>query len=64
MIRTGQLNIKRARKSQEKILRAAVDKCKDMDTPLKLAILQNEIAQCELATNLEVLVELNDSEKT
>jgi hypothetical protein len=31
---------------------------------MKLAILQNEIAQGEFSTNVEVQVELNDSEKT
>jgi hypothetical protein len=31
---------------------------------MKLAILQNEIAQGEFAANIEVPVEINDSEKT
>jgi hypothetical protein len=31
---------------------------------MKLAILQNEIAQGEFTANIEVPVELNDSEKT
>jgi hypothetical protein len=35
-----------------------------MDAPMNLAILQNEIAQGEFATNIEVPVELNDSQKT
>jgi hypothetical protein len=35
-----------------------------MDAPMKLVILQNEIAQGEFAANIEVPVELNDSEKT
>jgi hypothetical protein len=61
MIRNGQLNIQWARKSQEKILRAAVDKGEDMDAPMKLAILQNEITQGELAAKIKVPVELNDS---
>jgi hypothetical protein len=64
MIRSGQLNIKRERKSQEKILQATVDKGDDMDAPMKLAILQNKIAQGEFAANIEVPVELNDSDKT
>jgi hypothetical protein len=64
MIRTGPLNIQWERKSQEKILRSAVDKCEDMDAPMKLAILQNEIAQGEFAVDIEVPVEINDSEKT
>jgi hypothetical protein len=36
----------------------------DLDAPMKLAILQNEIAQAEFAANIEVPVELDDSEKT
>jgi hypothetical protein len=64
MIQSGQMNIQRARKSQENILQATVDKGEDMDAPMNLAILQNEIAQGEFATNIEVPVELNDSQKT
>ena len=36
----------------------------DLDAPMKLAVLQNEIAQGKFAANIEVPVELNDSEKT
>jgi hypothetical protein len=35
-----------------------------MDAPMKLAILQNEISQGKFAANIEVPVELTDSEKT
>jgi hypothetical protein len=35
-----------------------------MDAPTRLAILQNEIAQDEFATSIEVLVELTDAEIT
>jgi hypothetical protein len=35
-----------------------------MDAPMKLAILQNKIAQGEFAANIEVPVELNDYDKT
>jgi hypothetical protein len=45
MIRTGQLNIQRARQAQETILKASVLAVIDMDAPMKLAILQKEIAQ-------------------
>jgi hypothetical protein len=44
MIRSGKLSIQQARQAQEKILEAAV-LAKDPDAPMKLAILQNEIAQ-------------------
>jgi hypothetical protein len=45
MIRNGQLNIQRARQAQDTILKASVHAGTDMDAPMKLAILQNEIAQ-------------------
>jgi hypothetical protein len=67
MIRAGQFNIQQARKSQHTILQAAVTAVTagmDVDAPMKLAILQNEIAQFEFAANIEVPVELTDSEKT
>jgi hypothetical protein len=35
-----------------------------MDAPMRLAILQNDIAQGEFAASIEVLVVLTDSEKT
>jgi hypothetical protein len=44
MIRIGQLNIQRARLAQETILKASVQAGTDMDAPMNLAILQNEIA--------------------
>jgi hypothetical protein len=63
MIRNGQLNIQRARLAQETILKAAVQVGTDMDDPMKLTILQKDIAQGEFAANTEVPVELTDSEK-
>jgi hypothetical protein len=45
IIRNGQMNIQRARKSQETILDATVLAGIDMEAPMKLALLQNEIAQ-------------------
>jgi hypothetical protein len=36
----------------------------DLEASTKLAVLQNEIDQGEFAANIEVPVELNDSEKT
>jgi hypothetical protein len=64
MIRTGQLNIQRARQSQETIFRSSVLADIDLYTPITLSILQNEIDQGELAANIEIPVELNDCEKT
>jgi ribosomal protein L15 len=45
MILNGQLNIQQARQSQETILKAAVQAGTDMHAPMKLAILEKEIAQ-------------------
>jgi hypothetical protein len=63
MIRSGQRSIQRARQAQEKILEAAV-LAKDPDAPMKLEILQNEIAQGDFSSRNKVAMELNDSEKT
>jgi hypothetical protein len=64
MIRAGQLNIQQEIKAQQTILQAAVAAGLDVDAPMKLAILQNEIAQGEFAENVEVPVKLTDSENT
>jgi hypothetical protein len=63
MIRNGQLNIKQARQAQDTILKATVQTGTYMDAPMKLAILQNEIAQGEFAASIEVPVVLTKSEK-
>jgi hypothetical protein len=62
MIRTGQLNIQRARRAQETILQAAVAAGLYLEAQMKLAVLQNEISQGDFAATIEVPVELNDSE--
>jgi hypothetical protein len=64
MIRNSQLNIQQARQAQETTLKSSVQYGTDMDAPMKLAILQNEIAQGKFATSIKVPVELTDSEKT
>jgi hypothetical protein len=64
MIRKGQINIQRARKSQEVILEEAVTKGDNMEAPMKLAILNNEIAQREFSANIEVPIVLNYLQKT
>jgi hypothetical protein len=64
IIRNGQLNIQQARQAQETILKASVQAGIDMDAPMKLVIIQNDIAQGEFAASIEVPVELTDSEKT
>jgi hypothetical protein len=64
MIRNGQMNIQRDRKSQETILEAAVQAGLDMEAPMKLALLQNEIAQGEFSAYIKVPILLNYSQKT
>jgi hypothetical protein len=64
MIRNFQLNIQHARQAQETIIKAAVQAGTDKDDPMKLAIIQNKIAQGEFAAIIEVPVVLTDSEKT
>ena len=64
MIRNGQANIQQARRAQEAILESAVTTGNDPDAPMKLAILQNEIAQGDFAANVDVPIELTDSERT
>jgi hypothetical protein len=61
MIHKGQMNIQRARKAQETILDAAVLAGIDMEAPMKLALLQNEISQGEFSANIKVPIVLNDS---
>jgi hypothetical protein len=51
MIQNGKLNIQQARQAQETILKAAVQSGTDMDDPMKLEILQNEIYQGEFAAS-------------
>jgi hypothetical protein len=61
-IRSGQQTIQRARIAQEIILEATLV-ANDPDAPMKLAILQNDIAQGDLSSSNEVAMELNNYEK-
>jgi hypothetical protein len=63
MIRKGQTNIQQARRAYQAILQTAVNAGLDLDAPIKLANLQNEIAQGEVAANVDVPVVLTDSEE-
>jgi len=64
MVRAGQRNIQRARRVQEAILDKAAKATDPGDAPMKLALLQNEIAQGDFAANDNVAMVLSDSEKT
>jgi DNA polymerase IIIc chi subunit len=63
MIRNGHMNIQRSQKAQDTILEAAVQAGLEMEAPMKLALLQNEISQGEFSANVEVQIVLNDSQK-
>jgi Reverse transcriptase (RNA-dependent DNA polymerase) len=64
MIRTGQANLQQARRAQKVILQAAVQAGNDPEAPMKLAILNNAIAEGDFELNMEVPIDLTDSEKT
>ena len=66
IVRNGQTNIQNARRAQLVVLQAAVQVVPlvDPDSPMKLAILENEIAQGEFDSQSAVPIELTDSEKT
>ena len=60
MIRKGQDNIKTARETQMIILEAAVTTGIDDAAPMKLAILENTIAQGAYEANVEVPIVMTD----
>lgn len=64
LVKDGIRNIQAARKQQEIVLEKAVSDGTDPDAGMKLAILQNEIAQADYELSQEVPIELTDSEKT
>jgi hypothetical protein len=64
MTQNGQQNIHRARIVQRVALVAGVDAGVVKDAPMKIAILENEIAQGEFQASVEIPIDLNDSEKT
>ena len=64
MIRTGQSNIQTARETQKIILEAAVAAGIDDAAPMKLPILENEIAQGDYEVIVDIPIVMTDSEKT
>jgi hypothetical protein len=64
MIRTGQANLQAAREAQKTILEAAVDAATDPEAPMKLAMLNNAIAEGEFEQAMEVPIDMSESEKT
>ena len=64
MIRTGQANLQQAWRAQQFILEAAVAAGVDLDAPMKLALLNNDIAKGDFKQTQEIPIEMTDSEKT
>jgi len=64
MVQNGQARIQQARLAQQTILTAAVTAGIDPEAPMKLAILENEIAQGDFDQNVKVPIDMTDSEKT
>ena len=64
MICTSQMNLQAARHAQLLLLEALVDSRVDPEAPMKLAVLQNEMAQVEFEAAVDVPIDLTNSEKT
>ena len=64
VIRNGQQGIKEARIAQRAILEEIVNADTDIEAPMKLAILRNQIAQSAFDANEDVPIVLIDAEKT
>ena len=64
MIRTGQAKIQTARETQKTILEAVVTAGINDAAHMKLAILENKIAQGDYQANVDILIIMTDSEKT
>jgi hypothetical protein len=64
LIRQGQANLLAAREQRRIQLKAAVSAGQDAEAPMKLALLENEIALAQFEALQEVPIELTESEKT
>ena len=64
MIRIGQFNIKNTRATQRTILESAVTPGIDDTSPMKLAMMENKIAQGNYKANLEISIIMNDLDNT
>ena len=58
------MNLQAARHAQLLLLEALVDSGVDPEAPMKLAVLQNEMAQAEFEAAVDVPIDLTNSEKT
>jgi hypothetical protein len=64
MVSAGQANLQQAPRAQQLVCQAAVAAGVEPNAAMKLAILNNAIAEGDFQRNLEVPIELTDSEKT
>ena len=64
VLREAQENLQRVREKRVPVLEAAVKDGKDEEAEMKLALLQNEIAQAAYDMTLDIPIELTDEEKT
>ena len=64
MIRIGQFNIKNTRETQRTILESAVTPGIDDTSPMKLAMMENKIAQGNYKANLDISIIMNDLDNT
>ena len=64
MIHTSQMNLQAARHVQLLLLQALVDSGVDPEALMKLAVLQNEMAQAEFEAAVDVPIDLTNSKKT
>jgi hypothetical protein len=63
LICTGQADLQQAHLAQHSILEAAVTAAVDPEAPMKLAVLDNAIAEGDFKQNVEVPINMSDSEK-
>jgi hypothetical protein len=64
MIRAGQTNLQQARKVQLAMLRASTQANADPESPVKIAMINNAIAEEEFEQPVEVPIEMTAAEKT
>jgi protein-disulfide isomerase-like protein with CxxC motif len=64
MIRTAQANLRRAHVAQQAALQAAVTAGNDPEAGIKLAVIDNEIAQADYEAQQAIPIEMDDAEKT
>jgi hypothetical protein len=63
LICTWQANLQQARLAQQSILEAAVTAAVDPEAPMKFVVLNNAIAEGDFKQNVEVSINMFDSEK-